>query len=69
MGRGRLINWRRFWRRKAVGKSPVYEDPLTEYGRLAGGKVPPRLETPRTRSLWNRIFHAGHDAGFVYYDD
>ncbi|MDD4050700.1 MAG: hypothetical protein PHR28_02220 [candidate division Zixibacteria bacterium] len=64
-----MIDWRRWMRRKAVTILPAYEDPLTTYGRMAGGKETPPPETPRTRTLWNRIFRAGHDTGFVYYDD
>lgn len=69
MGRGPTINRRRWWPWKTAAQPPAYEDPLTAYGRLAGGGRVSPPEAPRTRSLWARIFHAGHDAGFVYYDD
>jgi hypothetical protein len=64
-----MIDWRRWLRRKPEKRPPAYEDPLAIYGRMVGGQTPPPAEAPRSRTLWNRIFHAGHDAGFVYYDE
>lgn len=65
-----MIDWKRLLRRRQAGdKAPVYEDPLAVYGRLAGEKTPRPAETPRTRSMWGRLFRTGHDTGFVFHDE
>lgn len=69
MGRGPMINWRRWWPRKAAARPAAYAVPPIASGHSPEGERPAPPEPPQAGMLWNGIFHAGHDAGFVYYDD
>jgi len=64
-----MINWRRWWPRKAAARPAAAAIPPITSGRPAERERSAMPEMPQAGILWNGILPAGHDAGFVYYDD